>query len=288
MIYQPELLCEGFIFPETPRWHRGFFHCCSIDEGVIYRIDKEGNKDVLVQIDDWLSGWVFVGPDSDEIVLTSANQRKLLLHNSDGLKEIADLSGIATWGINDMIRTRSGVMFVGSVNFPFGKVDPSQAPDSPLIRVDTKGNVSVASDQTGFPNGLVITPDGKRLIMGDSMKARLHQWDLDEDGSLANHSIFATIPGTRPDGICLDAEGGIWVGSGRGGLFRVLQGGEITDTVEMGDTGATACMLGGDDGRTLLITTSDSHDRNLILDNPSGRLFTVRVDVPGAGLPSWY
>ena len=76
--------------------------------------------------------------------------------------------------------------------------------------------------------------------------------------------------------------------SGHGGIFRVLEGGEITDRVDIGSTGATACMPGGEDGRTLLITASDSHDRNVIYDNPTGRLFTARVAVPGAGLPSWY
>jgi sugar lactone lactonase YvrE len=285
MSYQPTFLCDGFVFPETPRWHRGSFYCCSIDEGTIFRIDRDGTKKAVVQIDDWLSGWSFVSADSDDIVLTSAKQRKLLLHNAESLKEIADLSSIATFGINDMIRAHSGVMFVGSVNFRFGEVDPSKAPKSPLIRVDTEGNVSVASNETGFANGMVISPDGKRLVVADSMRACLHQWDLHGDGTLANHSIFASIPGSVPDGICLDAAGGIWVTSGRRGVFRVLQGGEITDEVDMGDTGATACMLGGDDGQTLLITASDSHDRNVIRDNPSGRLFTVKVDVPGAGLP---
>ena len=288
MLYRPEFLCDGFVFPETPRWHRGFFYCCSIDEGTIFRINKAGNKEMIVQIDDWLSGWVFPGPDTDDIVLTSAMQRKLLLHNSEGLHEIADLSSIATFGINDMIRTHNGVMFVGSVNFRFGEDDPSQAPKSPLIRVDTEGNVSVASNETAFANGMVITPDGRRLIVGDSMGACLHQWGLTEDDTLTDHDIFASIKGSVPDGICLDEDGGIWVTSGRRGVFRVLEGGEITDEVDMGDTGATACMLGGDDGRTLLITASDSHDRNIIRDNPSGRLFTVEVDVPGAGLPSWY
>jgi len=288
MLYQPELFCDGFIFPETPRWHRGSFYCCSIDEGTIFRVDKAGNKEVQVHIDDWLSGWTFVGPDSDDIVLTSVRQRKLLLRSAESLTEIADLSSIATWGLNDMIRTHRGVMFIGSVNFPFGEVDPSEAPKSPLIRVDTNGHVSVASDETGFANGMVISPDGMRLIVADSMAACLRQWDLEEDGTLTNHKLFASIPGSVPDGISLDADGAVWVTAGHRGVFRVLEGGEITDEVVIGNTGATACMLGGDDGRTLLITASDSHDRNVIRDNPSGRLFTVQVDVPGAGLPSWY
>jgi sugar lactone lactonase YvrE len=90
------------------------------------------------------------------------------------------------------------------------------------------------------------------------------------------------------DGISLDADDGVWVTAGHRGVFRILEGGEITDHVDMGTTGATACMLGGADGRTLLITASDSHDRDVISKNPSGRLFTVRVEVPGAGLPSHY
>ena len=286
--HQPELLCEGFVFPESPRWHRGSFYCASIDEGTIFKAGMDGSKDVVVKIDDWLSGWAFVGPDSDEIVLTSCNKRKLLRWNGTKLVEFADLSDFATFGVNDMIRTTSGDVFVDTVNFEFGKTDPADAPMSPLLRVDSAGNVTVASEQTAFPNGLVITPDGKRLIVADSMLFCLHQWDLAEDGTLSNHRDFATIPGAVLDGISLDAEGGVWATAGHRGVYRVLEGGAITDHIEMGSTGATACMLGGADGRTLLITASDSHDRRVITENPSGRLFTLEVEVPGAGLPSWY
>ena len=289
MLYQPEFLCDGFIFPETPRWHRGAFYCCSIDEGSIFRIQADGSKERVLKIDDWLSGWVFAGPDTDDIILTSGKQKKLLQWNGSDLNEIADMSGIATFAVNDMIRTESGVSFVASVNFNFGEIDLEDAPKSPLIRVDSQGNVSVASDETVFPNGMVIPPDGKRLIVADSLSSQLRQWDLAEDGALSNHRIFATIPGSVPDGISLDAAGGVWVASDKTHrVYRVLEGGEITDEVDMGSTQATACMLGGEDGRTLLITASDSHDRRIIYDNPTGRLFTVRVDVPGAGLPSWY
>jgi sugar lactone lactonase YvrE len=287
VLLKPDLLCEGFIFPETPRWHRGSFYCTSIDEGTIFRIGEDGSKEAVLQIDDWLSGWVFTRPDADEIVLTSGRGRCLLHWDGSRLEPYADLSDLATFAVNDMIRTENGVMFVGSVNFVFGEVDASDAPMSPLIRVDAKGNASIGSNETGFPNGLVITPDGATLIAADSMQSRLHQWDLAADGSLSNHDIFATIPGSMPDGICLDADGAVWVASHHR-VHRVLKGGEITDEVDMGATRATACMLGGGDGRTLLITASDSHDRKVIADNPSGRLFTTRVEIPGAGLPSFY
>ncbi len=288
MLYQPKFLCDGFVFPETPRWHRGSFYCTSIDEGTIFRIDEDGSKSVLLKIDDWLSGWTFAGRNTNDIIMTSGLQRKLLHWDGTATKELADLSGIATFAINDMIRTAAGAMFVGSVNFKFGEVAPAKAPKSPLICVDAQGNVSVASDAVSFANGMVVTPDNKRLIVADSMQANLHQWDLAYDGSLSNHSVFAEIPGTVPDGMSLDAEGGIWVTVGHAGVYRVLEGGEITDRIDMGTTGATACMLGGEDGRTLLITASDSHDRKVIYDNPTGRVFTVRVEVPGTGLPSWY
>ena len=91
-----------------------------------------------------------------------------------------------------------------------------------------------------------------------------------------------------PDGISLDAEGAVWVASHHQ-VLRVREGGEVVDVVDMGKTRATACMLGGADGRTLLITASDTHDRAQIRANgPSGALYTVRVPVAGGGLPSVY
>ena len=213
----------------------------------------------------------------------------MLQWDGTDLLEIADLSEFVTFALNDMIRSATGVSFVGSVNFKFGEIDLAEVPNSPLIRVDSEGKVTIASDETSFPNGMAITPDGKRLIVADSLSSQLRQWDLAEDGTLSNHRIFATIPGSVPDGISLDAEGGVWVASDKTHrVYRVVEGGEITDEVDMGTTQATACMLGGADGRSLLITASDSHDRSVIYDNPTGRLFTVRVEVPGAGLPSWY
>lgn len=290
MKYQPTLMCDGFIFPEAPRWHRGAFYCCSIDEGTIYRVSA-GQKELVLKIDDWLSGWAFEAPNSDTIVLTSAKKRKLLRYDpiKNEMTELADLTDKVVFGINDLVRNHDGVVFVDSVQYVFGSVPPEQAPKSQLMRVAVDGTVSVASGLTHFPNGLVITPDYRTLLAADTLSNCIHQWDLDANSNLSDHRIFAHIPGTMPDGMCLDAEGGIWFASAcQHKVYRVITGGEITDEVDMGDTYATACMLGGSDGKTLLITASDSHDRKVIYQHPSGRVFSVEVAVPGVGLPSWY
>ena len=284
-----EVLLTGLIFPESPRWHRGSFYCNDMDDGVLYKIGLDGTKEELLKIDDWLSGWYFVAPDSDDIVFTSSLKKKLMATNWSETTEIADLAHMVSFGINDMVGTKNGHKYIGGVDPNFNEIDDHDTMSgSPLLLVSPSGEVSVASDRTGFANGMVITPDDKKLIVGDSLHRKIYQWDLAEDGSIASElSVFAEVPG-QIDGICMDEGGGIWSTLGDLGVYRVIEGGEVTDRIDVGNTGATACMLGGPDGRTLLITCSDSHDRKVMAENPSGHLQVVTVDVPGAGLPSWY
>lgn len=287
MEHTPEFLCDGFVFPETPRWHRGSFYCCSIDEGLIYRIEPDGSKALLVEIDDMVSGFCFLSRDSEAMVIASITQKKLLEWDGTRLREFADVASTGCNMVNDMVRTERGDCYVGSLSFPVGAKGLFDQVPSPIIRVDSHGNVSIADEKVLFPNGFVVTPDGATLIVASTGWSNLLAYDLKGDGSLSNRRVFATIPGSAPDGICLDAEGAVWVTTHEN-VYRVLEGGEITDRVDMGLHKASACMLGGNDRRTLLITAPLSHDRSAIGGKRSGRLYTVRVDVPGAGLPSLY
>ena len=283
----PELLCEGFVFPETPRWHRGSFYCCSIDEGLIYRIDPDGSPTLLVDIGDLVSGFCFLGRDSEAMVISSITRKKLLRWDGTRLSEFADVAPTGCNMINDMIRTERGDCYVGSLSFPEGATGLFDQIPSPIIRVDAGGKVSIADPEVLFPNGFVVTPDGRTLIVASTGWSNLLAYDLAPDGTLSNRRVFATIPGSAPDGICLDADGAVWVTTHEH-VYRVLEGGQITDHVDMGSYKASACMLGGEDLRTLLITAPISHDRKVIGGKRSGRLYTLRVDVPGAGLPSLY
>ena len=130
-----------------------------------------------------------------------------------------------------------------------------------------------------------ITPDGRTLIVGESFGGRLTAWDIGADGALSNRRVWAPLDGAVPDGICLDAEGAVWSAcpiSGR--VLRVREGGEVTDVVTVDRRGAYACMLGGADRRTLFICTADASDP-AETGSMRGAIETVRVDVPGAGLP---
>jgi sugar lactone lactonase YvrE len=156
-----------------------------------------------------------------------------------------------------------------------------------VLAVKPDGTFTEATRVTSFPNGMALAPNSKTLLIGDSLAQCIYACDINSDGSLSNERVWAELPREMPDGISLDAEGGVWVASHHR-VIRVIEGGAITDEVDMGPTRATACMLGGADGKTLLITASDSHDRSIITDNPSGRIFSVNVAVPGNALPSVY
>jgi sugar lactone lactonase YvrE len=293
MRYQPKLLAEGFLFPEAPRWHarRGAFYVSDIDRGQILEVPLAGPRRLVYQAPGWVSGFAFA--DVETLVVTHAQERRLVAVRLDrpgaAPEPVASLEAIAPFAINDLIRAPSGHVFVDTVAFDFvayARGEASPGP-SPLACVAPDGTASIASREVTFPNGMAIPPSGDRLLVADSLDPCVHAFPLRPDGSLGPRSVFARLPGEMPDGVSLDASGALWVASHHR-VLRVAEGGEVLDEVDMGATRATACMLGGPEGRTLLVTASDSHDRAVIAKNPSGRLFTARVEVPGAGLPSIY
>jgi sugar lactone lactonase YvrE len=93
--------------------------------------------------------------------------------------------------------------------------------------------------------------------------------------------VFAPLPGRAPDGICLDAEGAVWVADARGkACVRVREGGELTDVIDTG-RGCYACALGGSDGKTLFVCTAEGYDL-AAMARLSGAIDMVRVAVPAA------
>jgi sugar lactone lactonase YvrE len=143
--------------------------------------------------------------------------------------------------------------------------------------------VHKVAEDLWFPNGMVITPDGKTLIVAETFRHRLTAFAITADGGLGGRRLFADLPGVFPDGLCLDAEGGVWVADARGyRVLRVEEGKGVVNQVSTGENQSYACTLGGADGRTLFICTAPGVGPKAG-ELQLGRIETTRVAIPGAG-----
>jgi sugar lactone lactonase YvrE len=227
-------------------------------------------------------GWL---PDGSMLVV-SMNDRKVLRQEADGQLVVhSDLADIATWHANDMVVAADGTAYVGNFGF---RIFPTREEARPaaIAKIAPSGGTSVAASGLWFPNGMVISESGRTLVVAESAARRLSAFDIAEDGNLVNQRVWGQMaPDQLPDGICLDAEGAIWVASPPSReVVRMREGGEIIERISL-EQDAIACMLGGEDRRTLFILTAESRDPEWCRLNYKARVLMTRVEVPGVGLP---
>ncbi|MEO1058545.1 MAG: SMP-30/gluconolactonase/LRE family protein [Actinomycetota bacterium] len=276
-----ERLVDGIDFGEGPRWRDGRLWWSDFYQHTISSVAPTGERRVELEYGGQPSGLGWL-PDG-RLLFVSMLDRRLLRREHDGsVVEHADLSSIATDNCNDMVVDTTGRAYVGNFGFDLpGRADFAPAA---LALVHPDGTVEQAADDLRFPNGSVIVPStdgGATLIVGETFGGRYTAFDVDEaTGRLSNRRIWAEIPGTAPDGCAVDAEGAIWFSDALGAqVVRVREGGEVAATIAT-SAPTYACMLGGDDGRTLFILTAvDSHP-DQVAGTATGAIYTTRVDVP--------
>ena len=287
MSKKTEVLIEGLTFTEGPRWHDGRLYFSDFFTHRVLAVDTEGKMETIVETPQQPSGLGW-SPDGSMLIV-SMNDQKLLSFSNGELSEVADLSQLATHFCNDMVVDKKGNAYVG--NFGFDLHGGESIKPTNIILVRPGEEPCVVAENVFFPNGTVITPDDKTLIVGETFASCLTAFDINEDGSLSNRRVWADLRlieegyNPVPDGICLDAEGAIWVASpSTNDVIRVQEGGALLDKVEV-DRGAFACMLGGKNGNTLFISTANDSTEETCLKEKSARIEVIEVDVPRAGLP---
>jgi sugar lactone lactonase YvrE len=275
----------GLKFTESPRWYNGKLWFIDIHDKRIKSVDLSGTVTTEVDLP-FIPNAFGLTPDGT-VVVGDAFQRKIYRGTGGALQQVADISNLTKFCLSDGIVDAKGRMYVGDIGYNFN--DPAAKPVDTcvLVLVGPDGRASVVADKLTFPNGIVITPDGRTLIVGETIGHRLTAFDIKEDGTLTNRRVWAQLPqSVGPDGICLDAQGSVWCANPEGadGVVRVREGGEITHRIKVG-THAYAVMLGGPERKHLFISASGSHDPAEIQKSPSATFQVVEVDVPGAGTP---
>src|SRR5690242_14008610 len=279
---EPEVVLSGLGIPESPRWHEGRLWFCNWIDRQVMAADLDGTAEVMLTRDpashpmgysiDWL-------PDGR--LLTTGD--KVRRQEPDG-----SVAVLADQPASEIVVDARGNAYVNGADFDFAAGAPPKPGYIKLVTPD--GQLRQVADDIQFPNGMVITADGRTLIISESFAGQLTAFDIDADGGLSGRRVFAQ--GLGPDGICLDAEGAVWTGTSGSSAARVAEGGTVLQQVALEENRAPfALMLGGPDRRTLFICTAewrqaDGAPANLerLATGPrTGEILALPVEVPGVG-----
>ncbi|MDQ6847834.1 MAG: SMP-30/gluconolactonase/LRE family protein [Candidatus Dormibacteraeota bacterium] len=292
-------LVEGGAYFEGPRWRDGNWWVSDMYRHAVFCVTPDGAETEIVHVEGQPSGLGWL-PDAS-LLIASMRDHRLLRHRPDGTVTVhADLADVCGGLLNDLVVDERGRTWVGDFGFDLHALDTPAS--TSLKRVDLDGTVTVVAEDLFFPNGTVIAPGGRTLIVGETLANRYTSFTIAGDGSLQDRQVWAqlgpevilgdvmaTLEQLRvaPDGCTLDAEDHIWAADGIGGrCIRVARGGEIVEEVRPpGGLGVFACQLGGETGRTLLLCCAPDYFENNRREAREAVLITTEVEVPHAGLP---
>ena len=291
--YVARVLREGLAFGEAPRWHEGRLWYSDFYRHGVYSLDEASADERLEHVVPGQPSGLGWTKNGDLLCVSMTDHQVLRLH--EGVASLwCDISPYCGFWANDMVVSANDVSYVGNFGFDLhvmlrdvgvAGMLASPPPTTNLVVLSPEGAVLQVVPDLAFPNGTVITPDGKTLIVGETMTYCLTAFDIKVDGTLANRRVWAQLDFVATDGMCLDAEGQIWLANAlTRRCLRVQEGGEITGVVETTQT-AFACMLGGANRSTLFVMSAPTSDRFKIASTTSGTIEVADVAVPGAGLP---
>lgn len=275
----PEILMEGIVFGESPRWREGQVWFSDWGANQVIALGADGSPRVVAAVPSFPMCIDFL-PDGRLLVVDSA-RRRLLRREPDGsLVQHADLSVISDKPWNDIVVDDQGNAYVNSIGFDFpgGEFAPGL-----VVLVTPEGRVSQVAGDLAFPNGMAISPDGATLVVAESYANQLTAYNIGSDKGLSGRRVWAATPGDHPDGICLDAEDAAWyadVANQR--CVRVREGGEVLAEVIL-DRGAYACVLSrGESPRLFVVCQARSAPGT---PQPSGQVVAFPAPAAGAGKP---
>lgn len=186
--------------------------------------------------------------------------------------------------LNDAKADPLGRIWAGSMNN-----DDHARADGQLARLDADGSIHVVERGLHICNGPAITPDGTALFHTDTFKGTIHRYAIDADGGLADKRLWRQFDAAdgAPDGMCFDAEGGLWIAFwGAGCVRRFSLDGTLLQQIDLPSRQITCVAFGGADYETLFVTSAREglSDEALAAQPLAGATFALHPGV--CGLPA--
>lgn len=262
-------LAGDLMFPEAPRWFDGELWFTDQHAQRVMRLQSDGNLIEVIQTPDLPGGLGWL-PDGAALVVQMTERRVCRIVNGQ-LEDYADLSGLASFYCNDMLVDAQGRAWVGNFGYDLHGGEPVKAAE--IILIPLNGSPRIAAQDVYFPNGMAIAADGNTLIVSETFSSRITAFDIATDGTLGTPPrLWADLNGAYPDGLCLNPDGTLWVAAPNiNQVIQVREGGEIVSRI-ITHGRPYACMLGGDNGDRLYITSSETDDPEKVKIQRSGRI----------------
>jgi sugar lactone lactonase YvrE len=280
---EPVLVVDGLSWPESLRWHAGALWISDVHHFRVARFDAGAPLQIVATAPGRPSGMAFT-PDGRLLLATALDKKLWWVRPSGELDLAVDLSGQVSGVLNDMIVDALGRAWVGDTGFDLLRGETPR-PGALLTWQPGEAAATVAAADIEFPNGMAISPDGSTLFLAETFGRRITAFDMAVGGRLERRRVHASLT-ERPDGLCLDAAGALWVPLlWQQELQRIASTGEVLERIQFESERVISCVLGGSDRRTLYIGIARVDEPPAQQPRRFGSVVRVRTDTPGAGIP---
>lgn len=269
-------IATGMRFTEGPIWHPYEQHLIfsDIPSSRMFRWTGEQGMSEFRSPSNMANGNAY--DRSGRILTCEHRTSRVVRADADGVVRVvaSHWQGREFNSPNDIIVAGDGTIYFTDPPFgrllkPFGGERPIPQDVNGVYRIDPAGRLDLIFADFDLPNGLCLSPDGKRLFIADSAHCHLRMFEVANDGTFHGGSAWADVPSEGhavPDGVKADSAGNVYC-SGAGGIHVFAPDGTRTGHIAVPELVANF-TFGGSDMKTLFITASRS-------------LYAARVRVPG-------
>jgi sugar lactone lactonase YvrE len=273
-------LLDGGRYFEAPRWHDHRLWLVDSRARTLISVTPEGTPEIACTLQGIPAGLGFL--QNGEAVVTDMHRRSLVRCAGGQAIDHADLSNL-TGTLDDMIVDEIGRAYVGDLGFDL-KSGIKSGPYGRIILVEAGREPRVVADGLNFPNGITISDDGRQLVVAETNGDCVARFHIRADGSLEFDRRFGHF--RAPDGVCMDRDHAVWVSLlDENSFVRVAPAGRILDRIAVPGRRAVACVLGGDDRKTLFCVSMDPDRGTETGPKSQSYVDATVVEVPGAGYP---